>query len=387
MRRVFVLVAAVVLGDAAACTRGSEPSPSPSPAPVRDARATPVDAAPAVDAGGLDARPIDRDEPAPAGAPPSARVLGGVRFTDRLGPGALYLLETAAFERTTLTISARLVRGDRTVRVVVDRADACAAGNLTGFAPPTATATDLDHDGVAEVGFGYLVGCAGARVVAKQLVLVDEQKFIIRGSDPLAGVPEPAAAAWPVGALGLAEAAYRDNAGALDAAVTAPAVTDAAQYTVDSELPRVDERRAAGDATATWSYPTLPMLAPAQAATVTARMRRFVAIAPKRGDTGEHVARCDVGLVTAEVASVTCAITAQLRPGANALAITVWRTGDLGDVGGVELGLASRRGCTWALTADGVTWTGAACDAPVPWAALTPTTPRAQAFVARRLAP
>ncbi len=387
MARALVLVAALAL--APACTRNREAPPSPTATPPRDAAATPPRdaAAIAIDAGGLDARPIGRDEPAPVGAPPNARVLGGVRFTDRLGPGALYLLETEAFARSTLTISARLMRGDRTVRVVVDRADACAAGNLTGFAPPTATATDLDHDGVAELGFGYLVGCAGARVVAKQLVLVDERKFIVRGSDAAAGVPEPAAEAWPPGALALAEAAYRDNAGALDAAVTAPALADVAQYTVDSELPRVDERRTVGDADATWSYPTLPMLASAQAATVSARMRRFVAVVPRASDIGQHVARCDVGLITAEVASVTCAVTARLRPGPSALAITVWRTGDLGDVATAELGLTPRRGCTWALTADGVAWTGAACDPPVRWEALVPTTPRAQALVDRMRAP
>jgi hypothetical protein len=71
--------------------------------------------------------------------------------------------------------------------------------------------TDLDHDGVGEVTFAYLLNCAGdvspARL--KLLVLEDGAKYIIRGSSYArpgdgaglpalaAPAPEPAAGRWP----------------------------------------------------------------------------------------------------------------------------------------------------------------------------------------------
>ncbi|MBK7071658.1 MAG: hypothetical protein IPH44_05075 [Myxococcales bacterium] len=377
----------LVLGTLALAACSRSPGAPPAPPAAVDAGPRP-DAAtrlPAVDAaGGLAITAIEPDAAAPRGAPGGARVIGGARFVDRDGPGALHLLETRAYQGTSILLQARLTRGadEREVRVVNDRADACAARNLTGFAPPAVSVTDLDHDGAAELGFGYLVGCAGARVVAKQLVLIGEQKFIIRGSTADGGVPEPAAAAWPPAALGVATAAFRDNAGALDV-VDDSATASAAIYTADSDVERVTG--GAGDRT--WSYPVLAMIGPAQAAQLTLRMRRIVD-PPGRRAAGARAARCDLGLVTADVVSLACAITAADTRHAT---LAAWRTGDRADVTAAELGLTPAAGCGVALTAAGVAWRAlrpdAACPGDTAWAALTPISPRATALVARMRAP
>lgn len=376
----------LVLGTLALAACSRSPGAPPAPAKALDAGHRSDAAAPAVavDAGGLAITAIEPDEPAPAGAPAGARVIGGVRFVDRDGPGALHLLETRAYQATSILLQARLTRGvdQREVRVVNDRADACAARNLTGFAPPAVSVTDLDHDGAAELGFGYLVGCAGAKVIAKQLVLIGDQKFIIRGSTADGGVPEPAAAAWPPAALGVATAAFRDNAGALDV-VDDAATASAAIYTADSDVARVTG--GAGDRT--WSYPVLAMIGPAQAAQLTLRMRRIVDPPGRRG-AGARAARCDLGLVTADVVSLDCAITATDTRHAT---LAAWRTGDRADVTAAELGLTPPPGCGFALTAAGVAWRAAtptaACGDGVAWAALTPTSSRAQALATRMRAP
>ncbi|MBK9031438.1 MAG: hypothetical protein IPL61_08890 [Myxococcales bacterium] len=379
----------------AGCARSDAPAAPPPPAPA-DAAVDGPAAAAALDAGGVVSTSIASDTAAPAGAPATARVIGGVRWRDRAGHGELYLLEVETYQRTTIALQARLYRGAALVRVVNDRADACADQNLTAFAPPTATVTDLDHDGVAELGFGYLVGCTGARVIAKQLVLIDGAKYIVRGSTPDGGEPEPEAAAWPPGTLGLAEAGFRDNAGALDVTDAVAALPSAELYTVDSEVERVENQTTTGAATVTWSYPRLAMIGAAQGAQLTARMRRFAIPTrrPQAGDVGDHVGRCDLGLVTAEVVSVACTRTSTLgrpgaapRPGPIALGLTVWRTGDRADLTPAELGLEAARGCAWALTATGVAWRPADADATCgpdrAWAELTPTSARARALIAR----
>jgi hypothetical protein len=370
----------------AACARS--PSAPPPPPGNADAGARPpadaARAAVAVDAGGLAVTAIEPDAPPPAGAPARARVLGGVRFVDRDGPGALYLLEARSFQDTSIVVQARLTRGvdEREVRVINDRADACVARNLTGFAPPAVSVTDLDHDGATELGFGYLVGCAGAKVTAKQLVLIGDQKFIIRGSTADGGVPEPVAAAWPAAALGVATAAFRDNAGALDV-VDDSAAASATSYTADSDVARVT----GGADDRTWSYPALAMIGPAQAAQLTLRMRRLVD-PPGRRVAGPRAARCDIGLITAEVVSLACTITAADTRHAT---LAAWRTGDRADVTAAELGLAPAPGCGFVLTTAGVDWRAAtptaACGDGVAWGALAPISPRAQALATRMQAP
>jgi len=404
---------------ASACDRKAAAPPPPPPRPgAADAAASPIVAAPGLphSIGGLDVEPIAAGSPVPPGtAPrttPRTTVVGGVRWVDRTGPGAVYLLEVANSDRTTVAIYARSVAGadQHLVREVKDRADACPDRNLTGFAPPSVTVTDVDGDGLAEVGFGYLVGCAGGSVIAKQLLLEGDAKYIVRGSAPDGGEPEPAIAQWPVGAHALADAAYRDNAGALDVAdttgATAPGRTT---YDTSFAYQTVEVARTSGGVAVELSYPKLPMLARSEAGDLTTRMRKLLRIDQRwdRNDVGEQTGSCSVGLLTPEVASLSCELLVDVRSraehdnatggspaGPTVTMINLWRPPARDPVSAAELGVAPELlECAWRFDADGLqTLADYGADRPcaeqhVDWADLRPSSPRATALVDAMVAP
>ncbi len=396
-----------------ACGDRTPERAAPSAAPAIDAAAAPivVDAAPTHSSGGLAVEPIEAGAPPPDGAPPRAIVVGGVRFVDRTGPGAVYLLEVASKDRRSIALTARALGGAdrRLIREVKDRADACPDRNLTGFAPPSVAVTDVDSDGVAELGFGYLVGCAGGKIVAKQLLLEADAKYIVRGSAPDGGAPEPVAAQWPSGGLALAEAAYRDNAGALDVADAIGASGDRVIYDGIYAYETVALSRTSGGVAVDLSYPKLPMLARSEAGDLTTHMRGFLRVDERweRNQVGEQTGACHVELITPEVASVSCELMTDTRSRADhdqgmggapagpaVLGLTIWRSPGREPVTAEELGAppAIAR-CEWVLAPAGLTaipdaYADAPCpDEPVEWAELKPTSLRAKALVTAMQAP
>lgn len=391
------------------------PATGSGPASTAPAPAAPLDggAALAPDAAarttGFAIEPIAPGSPPPLGAPSRAVVIGGARYADRQGPGAVYLLEVASIDRRSIALHARILAGAdlHLVRDVKDRADACPGANLTAFAPPAVAVTDTDGDGTAEVGFGYLVGCAGGAITVKQLVLEGDAKYIVRGATPDGGVPEPAADAWPAGALALADAAYRDNAGAVDVADTA-APADRDSYGRDDAYDLVEIDRP-GSVEVTLRYPKLPMLARSEAGELTTRMREFLQVDHRwsRDRVGEHTGDCAVTLVTPEVASILCSVLIDTRTrrehdqgtggspaGPAQTGFTIWRGTARADVTGAELGLsAADQACPWVLDRDGVTIVADyGADVPcatrtIDWSELAPRSDRAKALVAAELGP
>ncbi|MEZ4404617.1 MAG: hypothetical protein R3B06_31645 [Kofleriaceae bacterium] len=385
--------------------RRDRPPPSAPPAPA-DAAVAPDAAGPADAAAPprLGREPIEPGSAPPPDAPPRATVVGGSRFTDARGGGAVVLLEIASTDRRSVALQARVTdAAGELVRVVNDRADACPGDNLTSFAPPQVSVTDLDRDGTAELGFGYMVGCAGAAATVKQLVLVGAAKYIVRGSRPDAGVPEPAADAWPPGVLDFALAGFRDNAGALDVGAGRGA-GDATIYDGDSPVERAVSRRTVGGVVIVADLPRLAMVSAAEATALAAQLRALLEPAPPYppGTAGRHDGRCDLALLTPEVVSLACRI---LPPGADAAGpaprragLTRWRTDDRAAVSLDELGVskaarpAPASGCAWALTRAGVTWLAPdplapGCGPDLGWPALTPTSDRARRLVAAMASP
>jgi hypothetical protein len=411
MRGVTAIAAIGMAMSGIACSdRTVRPLPNAvPPGAIRDAMSAATDARPLFDAAGLAIIPIEPGTAPPVDAPAGTVVVGGAQWIDRTGANRVVLLETASADRRSIALQARLLGNhDAVVRIVNDRVDACPDHNLTGFAPPTATITDVDGDGLAEVGFGYLRGCTGGGITVKQLLLIGGNKYIVRGNAPQAASPEPAPAEWPAGTLDLALAAFRDNAGALDAADVI-AVTDEPTGILDrdSELPRVDQVRRDGAVDIEMSYPRLDMLPRSEAGTLTSRMRAYLQFDRtfSRKLHGEYHAACDLVLLTPLVVSIDCRRDDRTRraavdasdplppsPGAVHRSITVWRTGDHADVELTELGVATTT-CPWVLDRSGVTWSldrdhsEATCGPDRLWADLNPTTDTARALVAAFAAP
>jgi hypothetical protein len=97
------------------------------------------------------------------------------------------------------------------VETIRDGVESCGHDVTAAFRPGSLGVTDLDHDGVGEVTFAYLLRCAGDVSAArlKLLVLEDGAKYIVRGfsydnrgdgvglAALAAPEPEPADADWP----------------------------------------------------------------------------------------------------------------------------------------------------------------------------------------------
>lgn len=352
----------------------------------------------------------------PRGLKIGARLVDGARFVDAGGEKRIYLVERASRDRSSVLLYAVLEQGSgedaRRLRELDDAAERCPAPSPTTFVKGSLAVTDLDHDGTGEVWLAWIVGCGTDEepLVAKQLVLEDKERYVIRGAASFDGHPDPAAAQWPAGWLEQAMTAYEQVATSL-----APSPSDAQVLTKDEFATITNERE--GEFPMNVSYPDLAPLPDALAAELTTRMKKFLRVddQPDPDLVGMHEGDCFVGLVAPEVVSISCRRLIDSRTKAEAAAgrggapgdytrttFTHWRERGLPTIDPAELVGADRLKTLcgdaarpmFVLDRDGLRWVpdenhGAPDDCPdgIEWADMAPFSTRARTFVARQLPP
>ncbi len=206
------LLVGVAVAIAACKNEQAKPLPAP-PAPV------PAAAAPALEVSDVTGKPLPAEVKVRG-----AKIERAAMFVDNNGTNYIVFSSTSKEETspgTTGTSRSRTLFIDhwavppqgkaRELLPARDFQNDCVMGALTAaFVPGAFGVTDLDHDGMAEVTYGYQLACrSDVSSATYKLLLVDNgQKFILRGKSRItldgsaSGgelTPEPEAAAWPAG--------------------------------------------------------------------------------------------------------------------------------------------------------------------------------------------
>ncbi len=214
----------------AACKGSSAPPPAPAPAPAPTPAPPTAVAAPAAGFAVVDIT----GKPLPAGVNVrGGKVLRAVTFTDKNGPNYLVFSMTDTDKPRTRVLYIdhwlSMAMGDpRPLLPARDLVEDCVMGALLGqFVDGAFGVTDLDHDGIAEVTYGYQLACRSdvSSATYKLLLVEDGVKYILRGhsrvqgdSGPTGGdfVPEPAPTSWPAGFYEHATALWNKTANDLE---------------------------------------------------------------------------------------------------------------------------------------------------------------------------
>lgn len=383
---------------------GAVPAASGSGSDSSDAIARAIDASPSIVA-----TPIAPGSPPPPGARKGLVVVGGATFRDAAGANAVYLLGhvSATFSRLGVI---HLVDGRLAIEIK-DLAEGCPT-DATEFLARSVDVTDLDADGIAELGFGYRVGCA-PDLALKVLVLEGGTKYILRGTDATAARADPALDRWPAGAYAAAQDRYAAAAAA--SAGTATADLFAAPRSGD-DFPTIDLSRTDGDVGIEMSYPRLDGLPAPAIATLTRQMRDLIGADSYRGDSdssGTYYGQCSVTVATPELIGIECRTMNDVLSKADLAAgtggapgdytrtmINVWLDPGLPAVDPLDLlgdraALAANCGPfdpdQVRFAPDGITVVpgldttplDTCTESPLGWDQLRPRTPRARAVVAR----
>ncbi len=332
--------------------------------------------------------PLPAGTKMPGGMKPGSRLVGGGRFVDAEGDKTVYLIERASRDRASVALDVVLeLGGDRVRRLsqLRDDVERCRGPSPAGFVGQSLELTDLDGDGVAEVGLAWRVGCGtdAAPVVGKLVLFEGKDAFVVSGKGPLDGVAAPAADQWPDGWLAHAQARYEALATADAPSPPGPAgagvLTGADFAVITVETP--------GEPPGKVSYPDLaPLPAPLETE-LTTRMKELLL----GGSGGSGDGECQVGLVSPELVSIGC------RRGDTRAAFTYWREVGLPSIDPAELVGADRlkRLCgdgarpRVVFDAGGLRWVPddnhaapAGCVDGVAWADMEPASPRARALIA-----
>jgi len=367
--------------------------------------ASPIDAGPSIVV-----TPIAPGSPAPPGARKGMVVVGGVTFRDAAGDNAVYLLGhvSATFSRLGVI---HLVDGRLAIEIK-DLAEGCATA-ATEFLARSVDVTDLDADGIAELGVGYRVGCA-PDLALKVLVLEAGTKYILRGTDATAARPDPASDRWPGGSYAAAQERYA-AAAAASAGTASPDLFAAPRAGAD--FPTIDLSRTDGDVHIDMSYPRLDGLPAPATATLTRWMREIIGADSYQGDpddSGTYTGQCDVTVATPELIGIECRTMNDVLSKADLAAGTGGAPGDytrtminvwldlpglpavdplelLGDKAALTANCGPFAADQVRFAPDGITVVPSldttppdtCTESPLGWDRLRPRTPRARAVVAR----
>ena len=216
--------------DAAPPSPAAPPAPAPAPAKVTDAAVvtdatvvTTVDAAAAAATAGTP-KPLEvvawDGKPLPAGVSARGTIPErAVMFVDRNGTNYVVFSSTETNKPGGGPVMARQLFVDhwavlangkpRALLPARDQVSECEMGSvLAKFVAGAFGVTDLDHDGVAELTYGYQLACRSdvSPAVFKLLLVENGVKLILRGHTRIEAsgdnpggdfVPEPASATWP----------------------------------------------------------------------------------------------------------------------------------------------------------------------------------------------
>jgi hypothetical protein len=225
--------ALAALAALAACKRDPAPAPAPTPAPAP--APTP---APSPTPAPTAANPLAVTEltgkPLPAGViARGAHVDRALTFTDKNGANYVVFSSTDSEHARALFIDHWVVPAAGAPRSLLparDFVNDCVMGALLAKIVDGAVGvTDLDHDGIAELTYGYQLACRSdvSTATYKLLLVEDGVKYILRGhsrmkiDDSIAGgefVAEPAPATWPAGFYDHAAALWSRTADDLEGA-------------------------------------------------------------------------------------------------------------------------------------------------------------------------
>ncbi len=168
--------------------------------------------------------PVKQSE-LPRGVTPRGQFRSGVTFADKKGINYVLFSSKSKEEAATVDMTSRSEwifvdlwvvppkGAPRNVLPVRDMVTDCVMGDVdTRFHDAAFSVTDLDHDGIAEITFGYELACRSdvSPATYKLLVIENGAKYILRGTTivnpgggPMGGTftPDPAEAKWPAAFL------------------------------------------------------------------------------------------------------------------------------------------------------------------------------------------